>query len=50
MAAVDKVEYIKKHGPLPQFNRKVKIDRKTGKMEVQEDLQVHVPVNNPPAK
>ena len=47
MAEVDKVEYIKKHGPLPQFNRKVKIDIKTGKIEVKEKMKVHVPVKPP---
>ncbi len=49
MAKVDKVEYIKKHGPLPQFNRKVKINSKTGKIEVKEEMTVHVPVT-PPTK
>lgn len=38
---IDKVEYLKKHGPFPQFNRAI-VFGKDGKLFVKEKFRVAV--------
>lgn len=42
---IDKVEYLKKHGPLPQFNRAIKFGT-DGKLTVKEKFRVAVKKKN----
>jgi len=39
MSGVDKVEYLKKHGPFRQYNRAIQFNAKTGKMIIVDSLR-----------
>ncbi len=45
---VDKVEYLKKHGPFRQYNRAIQFDAKTGKMIIADSLKAKL--KSKPAK
>jgi hypothetical protein len=38
---IDKVEYLKKHGPLPQFNRAIKFGT-DGRLFVKEKFRIQI--------
>jgi len=45
---MDKVEYLKKNGPLPQFSQKIFFDKKTGKLTLKDQLKVKAKQKLPP--
>ena len=45
---VDKVEFLKKHGPFRQYNRAIQFDAKTGKMIIADSLKAKL--KSKPAK